>query len=156
MAKGSCSVAGVGGRSGGCEWAPGMTDRVQLTAVSCSALTWRGRPAAASRSRICPILAADEFRLDEVQQGMDAYHIDHVSNLPGSAGPRRPAAPAAPARVADGSRLVTTLIDPYAVDSQELTRALLRAGASSIVVSEVHHYSREEEQVVRAERKTVD
>ncbi len=98
----------------------------------------------------------DEFRLDEVQQGMDAYHIDHVSNLPGSAGPRRPAAPAAPARMADGSRLVTTLIDPYAVDSQEMTTVLLRAGASSIVVSEVHHYSGEEQQVVRGQRKTVD
>ena len=98
----------------------------------------------------------DEFRLDEVQQGMDAYHIDHVSNLPGSAGPRRPAVPAAPAQMADGSRLVTTLIDPYAVDSQEMTTALLRAGASSIVVSEVHHYSGEEQQVVRGQRKTID
>jgi ammonium transporter len=100
----------------------------------------------------------DEFRLDEVQQGMDAYHVDHVWNLSSSAGPARPAAaaPGAPARVAGASRLVTALIDPYAVDSQEMASALLRAGASSIDLSQVHHFSGGAEQVVRGQRRFID
>ncbi|GAA0715657.1 ammonium transporter [Dactylosporangium roseum] len=89
---------------------------------------------------------ADEGRLDRVQQAVEAYHLDAISGLPGSGGPEaRPAA--APTREvprpvpeAPGSAtsLVTGLLDPERVHTDELEDALSRAGASSVVVTEAH------------------
>jgi nitrogen regulatory protein PII len=116
---------------------------------------------------------ADEARLDEVQQGMAAYHLDHIWSLPGAAA-TSPATTAAGAEAAAGAlpvpatgtaavsavtpgvRLVTALVDPYDVDYDALTRRLASAGGSSIVVSDVHLYSGGQSQVVRAETKAVD
>jgi len=109
-----------------------------------------------------------EGRLDQEQQGLEAYHLGLVPNLPGravagqttaspagrsAAGPGRvsgQAGPGAgsPARESAGdggqrdqqhpSRLITGLLDPERVDSGELTEALVAAGADEVVISGVH------------------
>jgi Amt family ammonium transporter len=88
----------------------------------------------------------DQTRLDQVQQGLAAYHLDPVSSLPGTAVPATSAGgpsgvpaghPAPPPSGAD-SRLVTGLLDPDLVHSGELRDALQAAGAISIVVAEAY------------------
>lgn len=89
--------------------------------------------------------AADELKLDQDQQGLEAYHLDPVTSLPGAASPTAraaapqagPTAPAEPPKLTH-SRLVTGLLDPELVDSGELRNALLSVGAVSIVVAEAH------------------
>ncbi|GGM29606.1 ammonium transporter [Dactylosporangium sucinum] len=93
--------------------------------------------------RVAP---ADEGRLDRVQQAIEAYHLDAISGLPGSGGPEaKPAAAptrAAPRPVAAGpdgtTSLVTGLLDPERVHTDELEDALAHAGATSVVVTEAH------------------
>ncbi|MER7283852.1 ammonium transporter [Dactylosporangium sp. NPDC000244] len=93
--------------------------------------------------RVAP---ADEGRLDRVQQAVEAYHLDAISGLPGSGGPeaRRAVAPtrAVAPPVAEGpdatTNLVTGLLDPERVQTDELEDALSHAGASSVVVTEAH------------------
>ncbi|AVT41400.1 ammonium transporter [Plantactinospora sp. BB1] len=83
-------------------------------------------------------------RLDQVQQGTDAYHLGSVTGLSAPGAPRRrPVAnrsgPGLPAPAPSGSRvrLVSALLEPAEVtNSAELRDAMLRAGAISIMVSE--------------------
>lgn len=110
--------------------------------------------------RVAP---GSEARLDQVQQGMDAYHYEHVWNLPGATAPPRPALavprpalePAAAQAPAD-VRLVTALINPDDMDSRQMTGDLLQAGGSSIVISEVNLYTGDDSQVVRSQARPVD
>jgi len=79
-------------------------------------------------------------RLDQAQQGTDAYHLGTVAGLAAPGAPqRRPVAGATPANAPPGSpvRLVSALLEPTLVtNSAELRAAMLRAGAISIMVSE--------------------
>ena len=88
----------------------------------------------------------DQGRQDKTQQGLDAYHLGAVSGLggPGSPHPRtnpaggRHSAERSPAAPSGGTpdRLVTGMVDPDLVETGELRRALLGAGASSVVLTE--------------------
>ena len=106
---------------------------------------------------------ADQQRLDQVQQGIAAYHLDPVTSLPGTAshtaeaaGATASGAPAAPPEAADG-RLVTGLLDPDLVHSGELRSALQAAGAVSIVVAEAYGATgTPQAQVFRGYRRQVE
>jgi len=88
----------------------------------------------------------DQGRQDKAQQGLDAYHLDAVSGLPGPGSPHPRTSPAAgrhsadraPAAPAPGipDRLVTGMVDPDLVETGELRAALLGAGAASVVLTE--------------------
>jgi len=91
------------------------------------------------------VSSSEELNLDQQQQGLEAYHLDPVSSLPGSAEPadgsaagHATVAPTATPRTLDRGRLVTGLLDPELVDSGALRDTLLSAGAVSIVVAEAH------------------
>ena len=106
---------------------------------------------------------SEETNLDQHQQGLEAYHLDPVSSLPGSAEPANGAgdgartAPTAAVRTLDRGRLVTGLLDPELVDSGELRDALLTAGAVSIVVAEAHiSAGRPVPQVVRGHQRNLE
>lgn len=122
----------------------GLLGRQVLAVVSVAAfafcLTWL-IAVAIQRTIGLRVPAADQARLDQVQQGVTAYHLDPVSSLPGTASPTADAggsaAPAPPPELAD-TRLVTGLLDPDLVHSGELRNALLSAGAISIVVAEAY------------------
>ena len=84
---------------------------------------------------------ADEERLDQAQQGADAYHLGGVTSLTAPGAPRRrtAAAPAGEPAVPSGQRVrvVTALLEPDpAANSADLRDALLRAGAISVIVSD--------------------
>ncbi|GAA1763317.1 ammonium transporter [Luedemannella helvata] len=85
--------------------------------------------------------AADEQDLDQVQQGMDAYHLSGPAALSGAAGPTGPTpgpVPAARPLAAGNVQLVTSMLDPQRVQAGDLEQALLEAGASTIVLSDAH------------------
>lgn len=84
---------------------------------------------------------ADQERLDQAQQGADAYHLGGVTSLTAPGAPRRrtAAAPAGEPAVPPGQRVrvVTALLEPDpAANSADLRDALLRAGAISVIVSD--------------------
>ncbi|MGW4500536.1 ammonium transporter [Micromonospora sp. NPDC004336] len=86
--------------------------------------------------------ADTQERLDQAQQGADAYHLGGVTSMvsPGSPRRRSAAGEAPPDRpVPPGSqvRLVSALLEPTRVpNSAELRDALRRAGAISIMVAD--------------------
>lgn len=99
----------------------------------------------------------DEARLDQVQQGTEAYHLDHLSNQPGPTKARIPAAlPAEVRPVPANMRLVNTLVDPNHVDTDQMAKDLLAAGAASIVFSEAYLFDGGGSETVRGERRQVD
>ncbi len=102
----------------------------------------------------------DEDKLDQVQQGMDAYHLSRVSGLVGVAprdGDGRSAAPEPAQGTGLDLRLVTGLVEVESIHTAELKQALLDAGASTIVVTEAQIYTRQAEgHVIRGERREVD
>ncbi|GAB3160264.1 hypothetical protein GCM10027290_66080 [Micromonospora sonneratiae] len=103
----------------------------------------------------------DEGNLDQIQQGMDAYHLDPVSSLPGGGSPPGGARPPVGTRPglteAEQSRVVTGLLDPDLVDSGDLRNALMAAGAASIIVSEAHISTEApRSQVVRGYRRDLE
>ncbi len=86
---------------------------------------------------------ANEQNLDQVQQGMDAYHLSGAAALPGAARPGGDhvgAEPADPAPVPQCGRaqLVTSMLEPQRLQADELERALLAAGAATIMLSNAH------------------
>ncbi|MEV0457605.1 ammonium transporter [Catellatospora methionotrophica] len=86
---------------------------------------------------------ADEHNLDQVQQGMDAYHLDGPAALPGTARPQGTSVASAPVTAAKALptgrvQLVTCMIDPQHLRADELEQAMLDAGASTIVLSDAH------------------
>ncbi|MGW0434366.1 ammonium transporter [Micromonospora sp. NPDC003197] len=106
---------------------------------------------------------ADEGRLDHTQQGMDAYHLDPVSSLPGGGSPTggpgpQPIVGGTPVRPKpDQTRLVIGLLDAAVVHSGDLRDALQAAGAVSIVVSEAHvSTAPAHPQVVRGYRRDLE
>ncbi|MEU0080265.1 hypothetical protein ABZY58_20375 [Micromonospora tulbaghiae] len=84
---------------------------------------------------------ADQERLDEAQQGADAYHLGGVTSLTAPGAPRRRTGAATPGgepAVPPGRRVrvVTALLEPDpAANSADLRDALLRA--ISVIVSDV-------------------
>jgi len=120
---------------------------------------------------------AAEGRLDQEQQGLEAYHLGLVPNLPGRAAAGRTAAgratgqpgpnagSPAPGPAGGGgqrdqqrpSRLITGLLDPERVDSGELTEALVAAGAGQVVISSVHvHTKRPRPEMFRGVRRDLE
>ncbi len=98
---------------------------------------------------------ADEDRLDEEQQGMEAYHTDHASSLVGS-GPatdrRTPPAPEPEEPPAD-LVLITQFLDMEKVDSDHLQAVVLASGAISVAISDARVYTGSPDfQVVRSVR----
>ena len=95
----------------------------------------------------------DEGALDARQQGMDAYHFSHVLgfghetplDVPESAGSSHEAVSAI---ASSGEQvLVTALIDPETTEMAALRRALLTAGARTIIVTEAHVLTGEPKEV---------
>ncbi|MFI7427179.1 ammonium transporter [Micromonospora sp. NPDC049836] len=88
--------------------------------------------------------ADTQERLDQAQQGADAYHLGGVTSLVAPGGPQRrpgPAAdragPPAPPQPGARTRLVSALLEPNRVtNTGELRDALLRAGAISVIVTD--------------------
>ncbi|MEU4678035.1 ammonium transporter [Micromonospora sp. NPDC023737] len=85
--------------------------------------------------------AETQERLDQAQQGADAYHLGGVTSLVAPGGPRRRPGPGAgqPAPPPPGGqiRLVSALLEPNRVtNTGELRDALLRAGAISVIVTD--------------------
>ena len=123
----------------------GRSSRVVSVAVFSFVLTWL--ISAAIQATIgLRAPEPDQGRQDKTQQGLDAYHLGAVSGLagPGSPHPRtnpaggRHSAERSPAAPSGGTpdRLVTGMVDPDLVETGELRRALLGAGASSVVLTE--------------------
>jgi ammonium transporter, Amt family len=101
----------------------------------------------------------DEDRLDQVQQGMDAYHFSRASALEGmlGGGNGRPESREVTPGARIEMRLVTAILEIESVRSEELKQALLQAGGVTIVVSEAQIYTNHaEERVVRGDRRVVD
>jgi Amt family ammonium transporter len=105
--------------------------------------------------------------LDQRQQGMDAYHLDEVSSLPGKGSPGHANGHVAGGRAsgqdqprpvpAEASRLVTGLLDPALVHEGDLRDALDDAGARAVTVSEANLYGRSPQSlVVRGYRRDVE
>ncbi|MBL6279603.1 ammonium transporter [Micromonospora fiedleri] len=86
----------------------------------------------------------DQDRLDQAQQGTDAYHLGGVTSLAAPGGARRRPGPAgsggagaAPVPAGHPVKLVSALLDPSRVaDSGMLREELLGAGAISLTVSD--------------------
>ncbi|MFD6755257.1 ammonium transporter [Micromonospora gifhornensis] len=83
----------------------------------------------------------DQDRLDQAQQGTDAYHLGGVTSLAAPGGPQRRPRPdgagAAPMPAGHPVKLVSALLDPSRVsDSGTLREELLGAGAISLTVSD--------------------
>jgi ammonium transporter, Amt family len=101
----------------------------------------------------------DEDRLDQVQQGMDAYHFSRASALGGALGGGSGGFEAREVSPAPGvdNRLVTGILEVESVQSAELREALFQAGGLTIVVSEAQIYTKQaDERVVRGDRRVVD
>jgi ammonium transporter, Amt family len=102
----------------------------------------------------------EEDHLDQVQQGMDAYHFSRVAGLNGT--PAGSDLPVDDRRRAIGvddadTRLVTALVGLESIDAARVTQSLLAAGASSIAVSEAQTYTRQgDSRTIRGERREVD
>ncbi len=100
---------------------------------------------------------ADEGRLDQAQQGMDAYHFSQVVGLGGDTATVGQAIPVA-ATVDEGPLvLVTAVVDLDDAKVAELKEALVRAGARRIVATEAHVFAGEVETVtVRNQQRAID
>jgi Amt family ammonium transporter len=100
---------------------------------------------------------ADEGRLDQAQQGMDAYHFGQVVGLGGD---RATVGEAIPTVLADHDGpvvLVTAIVDLDDAKVAELKEALVRAGASRIVATEAHVFSGGVETVtIRNQQRAID
>ena len=147
------------GGAGGLLWRQAVA--VIAVAAFSFVLTW-SIAFAIKKSIGLRVSPADEDRLDRVQQAVEAYHLDAVSGLPGSGGPGTAPERVAPARAAAGGpgatvSLVTGLLDPERVHTDELEEALSRAGASSVVVTEAHAAAEEPQaQTVRGYRRNLE
>jgi Amt family ammonium transporter len=105
------------------------------------------------------VLPTAEDRLDQIQQGIAAYHMDPASSTPGPGTPHDgavispQAANVPPPKIPQGKvKLLTEFLD--VANPEEVKQALLDAGALSIVVSESHVYTRQKEsQVIRGYRR---
>jgi Amt family ammonium transporter len=106
------------------------------------------------------VTPSDEDKLDQRQQGMEAYHLSRVAGLvgvpPGNGDARTVSAESVQGAGRD-LRLVTGLLETGSVHTAELKRALLDAGASTIVVTEAQIYTKHtEEHVIRGDRREID
>jgi len=101
--------------------------------------------------------AADEDRLDQAQQGMDAYHFSQVVGLGGDRPTPGPAASSV-TNESDGPLVVvTTVVDLDDSQVAELKQALVDAGARRIVATEAHVFTGEVDTVtVRNQERTME
>jgi Amt family ammonium transporter len=108
---------------------------------------------------------ADEQDLDRVQQGLSAYHLGTVHNLPGAGGSRtapssrraRRNRPPLATPVRHSAKVVIGYVDAAHVRVDELTDALRRVGAISIAVSESHlHTGRPRIEMFRGYQRNVE
>ncbi len=102
---------------------------------------------------------AAEDRLDQIQQGIAAYHLDPASSNPGPGTPHdgarvsRQETNIQPPKIPQGKvKLLTEFLD--VANPEEVKQALLDAGVLAMVVSESHVYTGpKESQVIRGYRR---
>ncbi len=97
---------------------------------------------------------ADEDHLDEVQQGMQAYHDSEVAQSSGSS--VTATVPLSSESSAVDVQLITAVVDLAVVEDPGLDEALVAAGALRVLVTETQQFSvGARPRVVRGERRDV-